>query len=142
MIDIEVVKGDIERFFKSFNVDPIKKEKLGKKNGKLLSPIETIERLIQNGMLIVTDDGHLKYPLLEPIQNDRSETIVSEMTFRNRRIRLDEAEKLNDKETTELTKVKKMLSLLTGVEYALISKVSMDDIEYLAEISVFFMPAQ
>jgi hypothetical protein len=142
MIDIEVVKGDIERFFKAFNVDPIKKEKLGKKNGKAFSPIETIERLIQNDMLIVTDDGHLKYPLLEPIQNDRGENIVTEMLFRNRRIRLDEAEKLNDKETSELMKVKKMLSLLTGVEYALISKVSMDDIEYLAEISVFFMPAQ
>jgi len=133
MISKEIAIGDLERFLQAFKVDPIKRK-------KITETLAKCEEFICNEMLIVTEDGHLQYPLIEPIIDDNGNTKVAVLTFKNRRVRVEDIEKMNS--GTDTDKMKRLISILTGMEPLLVNKLSLDDLTYLSDISLLFLPAQ
>lgn len=133
MISKEVAVGDLERFLQAFKVDPIKRKKIG-------DTLAKCEELICNEMLMVTEDGHFEYPLIEPIVDDNQNIKLAVLKFKNRRVRVEDVEKMNSGSDTD--KMKRLISILTGVEPAFVNKFSLDDLTYLSDISLLFLPAQ
>lgn len=133
MISKEVSNEEFERFLTTFKVDPIKRKKIADLTVKIVD-------LISEEMLIVTEDGHLNYPLIEPIIDDAGNVKVASLKFKNRRVRVEDVEKLNSGNDTD--KMKKLISTLTGIEPLFVNKLSLDDLTYLSDISLLFLPAQ
>lgn len=134
MITEEIAKQDLEKFIETFRIDPIKR-----KNMEHLFP--PIIELIQYEMLVVTEDGHLKYKLLEPICDDAGNEKCSVLEFKNRRIRVEEMVKI-DKKRDESEKIGDMLNIMTGINPGYINKFTTDDLGYINSIMLLFTPLQ
>jgi GTP-dependent phosphoenolpyruvate carboxykinase len=135
MINNEIALEDIERFMLSLNIDPLKRK-------KLVSYIDRLCEFIENEMVLVNDCSELEYNLLEPVKDDKGNIILSILTFKNKRITLQNYDAINKKELSDIEKSKKIISITTGIEPAILTKISLDDMMYLNEIAVVFMPAQ
>jgi hypothetical protein len=132
-INHETAALDIGRFLEKFRLDPIKRVRIA-------NTIDSCIKLVEEGMLIVTEDGRLEYPLLEPIVDDAGNVKLDKLVFKNRRIRIDEIEKLNAGK--DIDKIKALLSLMCSIEPAFAGKITADDLTYVNDIASFFMPAQ
>ena len=129
----EVARLDVERFLNAFKIDPIKRKKLSES-------IETLTELLMFGMAVITDDCHIKYILLEPIESTDGTVMLSELTFKNKRTRLDDLKGVQT--GSEIDKVKALVELMTGANKAILGKITGDDFMYINEIACFFLPAQ
>lgn len=132
-ISKEVAVIELDRFMETFRLDSIKKE-------KLKETIDLCVRFISEGMLIVTDDGHLEYLLLDPIIDDSGKELYDKLVIKNRRIKVEDLEKLNT--GTDIDKTKKLISIMANIAPSFVSKISADDLMYFSEISAFFLPAK
>lgn len=133
VLDKESANNEMQRFFDNFKVDPIKLRTIDKE-------IEICKELIQAGMLIVTEDGHLTYKLLEPVIDDSGITKLESLTFKNKRIRVEDAQKIEEKSTKD--QVKNLFTILTDCNPAFVSKITGDDLVYFQKVACFFLPVQ
>lgn len=134
----DVAAEDFDRFLVALRIDPIKKKKLfaESEEGKnmIAAPIE----LIEEGMMVVLEDGSLQYKLLEPIVADSGNTIQDSLVFKPKRITIGQFEKINEIKS-DIDKMKEIISHLTGVNKAFIQKLSLDDLNYITSITALFM---
>jgi len=132
-IDKETAKADMERFMTAFRLDGLKKEKLKEE-------IETCERLIEEGLLIVTAENKLEQILLEPIENTAGETMNDRIVYKQKRVRTEDVLKLENKK--EIEKLEGLFRLVTTLNPLYATKTTGDDLVYFNSIATFFLPAQ
>ena len=134
MIDKEVAREDFERFISALRIDQLKR-------GKLEEEEESIISLIENGNLIVNEDGSLIYKLMYPEStNDQDgNPLTTHIEFPIRRIRVEDLEKKmigkNDMEKT-----RRIFSFITKTSSNIFSKIDSDDYKYCSDIVAFFLP--
>lgn len=129
----EVAEKDIERFLTALRVDPIKRK-------KMKESIATCVEFVMYGMLVVNDNNELEYKLLESIEDKDGEVVLSEIKFKNKRVRLDSLEKV--KNATEESYMRELISLMTDADKLILKKTTLEDMGYLEKIGMFFLPAQ
>lgn len=134
----EVAAEDFDRFLAALRVDPIKKKKLFLEDEDGVSMTNAPLELIEEGMMIVLEDGSLEYKLLEPISADSGNVVLDSLTFKPKRITIGQFEKINEIKN-DVDKMKEILSLLTGVSKGFIQKLSLDDLGYITTITSLFM---
>jgi len=134
-VDRKTAEADLESFMTAFKLDTYKRS-------ILKGVIEKCTVFIMDGLLVV-NDNHLEYTLLESIESsDGKETIVEKLIFKNRRLRVDEIDKIDKGESVDTEKMYKMISLMTGVNPLYIPKMTGDDLAYAGVIASFFTPVQ
>ena len=129
----EVAEKDIERFLTALRVDPIKRK-------KMKESIAICVEFVMYGMLVVNDNNELEYKLLESIEDKDGEVVLSEIKFKNKRVRLDSLEKV--KNATEESYMRELISLMTDADKLILKKTTLEDMGYLEKIGMFFLPAQ
>lgn len=131
-IDTETATKDCKRFIEALKINDIKLQKLEAEK-------ETIIELIENGYVIINEDGSVIYNLLYPIVSDSDSVEIDHLNFSIRRVRIEDIEKkLNGK--NDIENGRKLIGFLTKTNSGLISKFDADDVKYLSDIAAFFLP--
>lgn len=139
VVSKKVAEKDFEKFLTAFRLDPIKRRKISivnERTGK--SIIAPILELIEEGMLIVKDNGDLEYPLLDKILNESGVVFLDRITFKPKRVSVDQIKEV-EKIELDSEGFMKILHFLTGVEELIMGKFSNDDISYLSRVAMVFM---
>ena len=134
-IDEKTAMGDVERFMNAFKLDPIKKEALSE-------TIKTTSQLVQAGMVVISEQGKIEYTLLEPVEADDGDVVLDVLKFKNRRIRVEEIEKMSKQNFNEIAQARELVGALVGVDPQMVKKITGDDMQYLSQLAVFFTPVQ
>jgi len=138
-ISHDVAVADFEKFLTAFRLDPIKKRKISLVNPDTgLSIIDPIIELIEEGMLIVKDNGELEYILLEPLINSEKVPTHEKITFKPKRVTVEQLKAI-EKIDSDTDKFGKILNILSGISELLVDKFSTDDISYCSRITTVFM---
>lgn len=135
-ISKEVAVEDFERFLTAFRLDPIKRKKLNAPNEKGESIVDLPIELIQEGMVVVKDNGELEYTLLDAIKGEN--ILLEKITFTPKRISVDKLKEISNIKD-DIDKMATVLNFLTGVSAPIFKKISTDDMNYLSSIALVFM---
>ena len=131
-IDNETAVNDLNRFITALRVTDVKLEKLAEEK-------ESVIKLIESGHISVSDENSVTYQLIEKIEDDNKSTILDSVTFKPRRVRVDDIEKRMTGKN-DIEKTRNMFAFLTGVNSGLFSKLDGDDFINISSIAAFFLP--
>ena len=138
-VDIETAKQDFDRFVAALNINERKLNALRQDAASGKNPVDELIELIQDGLVIIEDDGRLVYKLQYPIKAVGTDTVVlSECKCVNRRITVGEMEK-HMVGKNDIEKSRKIIAYMCSINSALISQME-DDFVVLSVISAFFLP--
>ena len=123
---------DFNRFVDILRVNAVKLEKLIDEKDAILS-------LIESGDITIDESGTLVYKLIEPIKNDAGDVILSTISFKSRRVRVEDIEKRMTGKN-DIEKTRNMFAFLSGENTGHFSKMDGDDFVNISNVAAFFLP--
>lgn len=130
----ETAKADIERWLDYRRVR-------SKKRADMQDTIASLIDLVEDGVLVVDEDCHLIYELMDPIRDKETGNVVfSELTFKPRIRQYEVTQFLRNVKPNDVDgRISAYISALTGKAPGVVTKLITEDYSVAQNIALFFL---